>query len=57
MEGGAEKKLGPGSFFSIPGGVKHTSGCAPGAPCVIFQQGPGKFDMKMVGGDKPAEKK
>lgn len=54
-EGGPEKKLGPGSYFFVPGGMKHTSGCAEGAPCVLFQEGPGKFDMKSVG-DKGGKK-
>jgi quercetin dioxygenase-like cupin family protein len=54
-EGGTEKKLGPGSYFTVPGGVKHMSSCAAGAPCVLFQQGPGKFDMKLVA-EKTAEK-
>ena len=55
-EGGPEKKLGPGSYFMVPGGMKHTSGCAAGAPCVLFQEGPAKFDMKPVAekGDKKA---
>jgi quercetin dioxygenase-like cupin family protein len=60
-EGGTEKKLGPGSFFMVPANMKHTSGCAPGAACVLFQEGPAKFDMKPVaekgeaaGGKKPA---
>lgn len=60
-EGGVEKRLGPGSYFTIPGGAKHLSSCAPGAPCVLFQQGTGKFDMKPVAdkaaAEKPAEKK
>lgn len=59
-EGGTEKKLGPGSYFTVPGGVKHMSSCAAGAPCVLFQQGPGKFDMKPVAektAEKPAAKK
>jgi len=47
-EGGAERKLGPGSYFMIPGGVKHASSCAAGAPCVLFQMGPAKFDVKPV---------
>jgi quercetin dioxygenase-like cupin family protein len=55
-EGGVEKKLPPGSYFVVPGGMKHTSGCAAGAPCVLFQQGPAKFDMKPVV-EKPAAKK
>ena len=59
-EGGAEKKLGPGSYFTIPAHAKHVSSCAAGAPCVLFQQGPGKFDMKPVEektAEKPAAKK
>lgn len=47
-EGGPEKKLGPGSYFAVPAGFKHTSACAAGTPCVLFQQGPGKFDVKPV---------
>jgi quercetin dioxygenase-like cupin family protein len=48
LEGSPEKKLGPGSTFFVPGKLKHTSSCAEGAPCVLFQQSPGKFDMKPV---------
>jgi len=55
-EGGTEKRLGPGSYFSVPGGAKHSSGCAEGAPCVLFQQGTGKFDMKPVAEKPVAEK-
>ena len=44
-EGGVEKKLGPGSYLFIPSGVRHTSGVAEGADCVLFQSGPGKFDL------------
>jgi quercetin dioxygenase-like cupin family protein len=54
-EGGPEKSLGPGSYAMIPAGMKHTSSCAPGPACVLFQEGPGKFDMKPV--KPPAEKK
>ena len=49
-DGGVEKRLGPGSTFTVPGGVKHSSSCAPGAPCLLYQTGPGKFDMKPVPG-------
>ncbi len=49
-EGGVEKRLGPGSTFTIPGGVKHASSCAPGVPCLLYQSGPAKFDMKPVPG-------
>ena len=45
-EGGERKMLGPGSYFMIPGGLRHTSGSEAGT--VVFQEGPGKFDVKMV---------
>jgi quercetin dioxygenase-like cupin family protein len=44
--GGPEKSYVPGSYIMIPGGMKHTSGCVAGAPCVLFHEGSGKFDMK-----------
>jgi quercetin dioxygenase-like cupin family protein len=47
-EGGTMQKLGPGSYLSEPGGVKHMSGTSPDGPCVVFQEATGKFDMKPV---------
>lgn len=47
-EGGTESKLGPGSYFMVPGGMRHTSRCDAGAPCVFFQEGTAKFDVKPV---------
>ncbi len=52
-EGGVEKKIGPGGYFFVPAKTKHSSSCAAGAPCVMFQEGPGKFDVKPVM-EKPA---
>jgi quercetin dioxygenase-like cupin family protein len=52
-EGGVEKKIGPGGYFFVPANTKHSSACAAGAPCVMFQEGPGKFDVKPVA-EKPA---
>ncbi len=52
-EGGDKKVLGPGSYFMIPGGLKHTSGADAGT--VMFQEGSGKFDMKPV--EPPKEMK
>jgi hypothetical protein len=51
-EGGTTKGYGPGSYLKIPGGMKHTSGCAAGAACVIFQEGSAKFDYKPVAAPK-----
>lgn len=53
-EGGEKKMLGPGSYFMIPGGLKHTSGSEAGT--IMFQEGPGKFDMKMIGAPKDMKK-
>lgn len=47
-EGEKPKMMGPGSFAIVPAGWKHTSGCDKAAPCVIFQEGDGAFDMKPV---------
>jgi hypothetical protein len=47
-EGGPVKKYGPGSYLMIPGNMKHTSGCDAAAPCILFQEQPGKFDFKPV---------
>lgn len=49
-EGGEEMKMGPHTYFMIPGKVKHASGCAEGSECVLFQVGDKKFDMKPVDG-------
>ncbi len=52
-EGGEKKMLGPGSYFMLPGGVRHASGADAGT--VVFQESSGKFDMKPV--EMPKEKK
>ena len=51
-EGGTEKKLGPGSYLFVPGGFRHSSGVAEGSDCVLFQEGPGKFDLLLVTEEK-----
>ena len=48
-EDGMEKRLGPGSYFDVPGGFKHTSGSDASSECVIFQSQSEKFDMIPVG--------
>jgi mannose-6-phosphate isomerase-like protein (cupin superfamily) len=46
-EGGTEKVLGPGSYFTIPAGVKHFSG-TKGDGAMVYQEGTGKFDLVPV---------
>ena len=53
-EGGEKKMLGPGSYLEVPGGLKHTSGAEAGT--VVFQEGSGKWDMKMVEAPKGMKK-
>ena len=40
------KDFGPGSVVLMPGNWVHVSGCRPGAECVFYQEGKGKFDFK-----------
>jgi len=44
-KGGAESRLGPGSYLVQPGGKWHISGCAAGAECEFFMTAAGKFDL------------
>ncbi len=46
-EGGSEKFYGPGSYFLVPGGWKHTSGSGDQG-CTMFMEQPGKFDLKPI---------
>jgi quercetin dioxygenase-like cupin family protein len=46
LEGQKPKELGAGSYFSIPGDVKHTTACKAGADCVIYSEWSGAFDLK-----------
>jgi len=48
LEGQKSKDLGPGSYFFIPGDVKHTTGCKAGADCIIYTDWLGAFDLKPV---------
>src|SRR5512140_2530026 len=52
-EGGAEKKLGPGSWFEFTGKKKHLTACAAGADCVLYVVGKGAWDL--VPADAPKE--
>jgi quercetin dioxygenase-like cupin family protein len=46
LEGQQSKELGPGSYFYIPGDLKHTTACKAGAECVIYSDWSGAFDLK-----------
>ena len=48
LEGGKPVELAAGSFLSIAGGVKHATGCLPGADCVFFVRREGPFDALMA---------
>jgi quercetin dioxygenase-like cupin family protein len=48
LENQKPKELGPGSYFALPGGLKHTTSCKAGADCVIYTQWLGAFDLKPV---------
>ena len=44
-EGGAAKKLGPGSWFEFTGKKKHVTACEAGADCVLFVVSKGAWDL------------
>ena len=46
LEGQTPKELGPGSYFYIPGELKHTTACKAGAECIIYTDWQGAFDLK-----------
>ena len=56
-EGGAAKKLGPGSWFEFTGKKKHVTACEAGADCVLFIVGNGTWDLVPADAPKDAPKK
>ena len=56
-EGEAEKKLGPGSYFSFTGKKKHTTKCDAASECLLFVDCAGPWDVVMAGAKKAAPKK
>jgi quercetin dioxygenase-like cupin family protein len=45
-EGGrAAQFVGPGTYQSLPGGLKHTTECGAEADCVVFTCGAAPFDL------------
>lgn len=47
-EGGAAKELGPGSYWHMPGRVKHVSTCKPGADCVFLTTSRMRHETRMA---------
>ncbi len=45
-----EKALPSGSYWVMPGGVKHVSECLPGGACVALIVQDGQFDFLPVQG-------
>jgi mannose-6-phosphate isomerase-like protein (cupin superfamily) len=44
-ESGMEKRVGPGEYFTIPGGHKHWSGSDAKEGVLFFHEGTAKFDL------------
>jgi anti-sigma factor ChrR (cupin superfamily) len=44
-EGGAARKLGPGSWFEFTGKKKHVTACDAGADCVLFIAAKAAWDL------------
>jgi hypothetical protein len=44
-ESGMDKRVGPGEYFSIPGGHKHWSGGDAKEGAVFYNEGTAKFDL------------
>jgi quercetin dioxygenase-like cupin family protein len=44
-ESGMEKRVGPGEYFSVPGGLKHWSGGDAKEGALFLHEGMAKFDM------------
>lgn len=51
------RDFGPGSIVVMPGGWQHVSGCRPGASCMFYQTGRGRFDFVPVAADQAAKAK
>jgi quercetin dioxygenase-like cupin family protein len=48
IDGSETKELGPGSFVSIPAGIRHAAICRPASPCEVFLEQSGAMDVKLV---------
>lgn len=47
-QNGNERRVGPGSYLSIPAGDVHTSRGDPKEGALFYEESPGKFDLKLV---------
>ena len=47
FEGAPAKDLGPQSYVSVPGGMRHAASCKPGTDCVYFETSTGPYDVKL----------
>jgi|SRR5262245_38682987 len=47
-EGGAAKELGPGSYWHLPGKVRHVTTCKPGAECLFLTTSRMRHETRMV---------
>ena len=45
---GNERRVGPGSYISVPAGDVHVSGGDPKDGALFYEESPGKFDLKVV---------
>ncbi len=52
--GGGDQMLGPGSYALVPGKMQHSNSCEASGPCVVYQEGPAKFDSIDASPAKPA---
>jgi len=48
-EGGAAKKLPPGSYWSMAGGTKHTTSVDGDKECIFYIEREGRWDVVMAG--------
>lgn len=51
-EGGAAKKLGPGSYGSFTGKIKHTTKCDAASECLVLVDAKGPWDVVIEGAKK-----
>jgi quercetin dioxygenase-like cupin family protein len=47
-ENGAEQRVGPGQFLSVPGGNRHATGSDAKEGALFYMESNGKFDLNPV---------